>query len=190
MTVELLIARYGVLGIFLGAGIEGETVVVAGGLLAHRGLVPLWAACGAAAAGSFIVDQVFYSLGRHFSEHPRLQTMKRKPAFAKAIAALERHPTGFIFAFRFLYGLRTVSPIVIGIAGIPRARFMILNALAAVLWGTVFTLIGYACGNGIEQVFGRLHLHTHLMVVAACAAAAGLIVFCLGRWSWKALHQE
>jgi len=189
MTVELLIARYGVLGIFLGSGIEGETVVVAGGLLAHRGLVPFWAAAAAAAAGSFLIDQVFYSVGRHFSEHPRLQTMKRKPAFAKAIAALERHPTGFIFAFRFLYGLRTVSPVVIGIAGVPRARFMILNALAAVLWGTLFTLLGYAFGNGIEQVFGRLHLHTHLLVVAACAAALAFVTFCLGRWGWRALHQ-
>jgi membrane protein DedA with SNARE-associated domain len=164
--------------------------VVAGGLLAHRGLVPLWAAAGAATAGSFLIDQVFYSVGRHFSEHPRLQAMKRKPAFAKAIAALERHPTGFIFAFRFLYGLRTVSPVVIGIAGVPRVRFMVLNALAAVVWGTLFTLLGYGFGNGVEQVVGRLHPNTHLLVVAACAISAALIAFCLGRWGWRTLHQE
>ena len=189
MTVELLIARYGVLGIFLGAGLEGETAVVAGGLLAHRGLVPLWAAAGAAAAGSFLVDQFFYSVGRRFSDHPRLQAMKRKPAFAKAITALERRPTGFIFAFRFLYGLRTVSPVVIGIAGVPRTRFVILNAAAALLWGTLFTLLGYAFGNGIERILGHLRPSTHLLVAAACAVLAAFAVFHLGRWGWRALHR-
>jgi len=189
MTIELLLARYGVLGIFLGAAIEGETVVVAGGLLAHRGLVPLWAAAGAAAAGSFLADQFFYSLGRNFSDHPRLEAMKRKPAFAKAITALQRRPTGFIFAFRFLYGLRTVSPVVIGIAGVPRARFIMLNAAAALLWGVLFTLLGYAFGNAIEQMFGRLRPSMHLLVAAACAGAAAFAVFHLGRWGWRALHR-
>ena len=39
MTIEALVARYGVVAIFLGAGVEGEAAVVTGGVLAHQGLV-------------------------------------------------------------------------------------------------------------------------------------------------------
>ena len=51
MAIEALIARYGLAAIFLGAGIEGETSVVAGGVLAHRHLLPLWGVWLAAASG-------------------------------------------------------------------------------------------------------------------------------------------
>jgi membrane protein DedA with SNARE-associated domain len=190
MTIDLIIERFGVLGVFLGAGVEGETVAVAGGLLAHRGLIPLWAAAAAAACGSFVADQLLYFAGRHFSDHPRLAPIKRKPAFAKAILALDRHPTGFIFAFRFLYGLRTVSPIVIGIAGVPPSRFILINAIAAAIWGPLFTCVGYAFGTGIEQAFGRLRPEIHLLAVAACAGLAAFVAFHIGRWSWRALHRE
>ncbi len=47
---------------------------------------------------------------------------------------LERHPTGFILAFRFLYGMRTISPVIIGLSGVPFRKFLLLNAIAAGIW--------------------------------------------------------
>ena len=58
MTIETLVAKYGLLAILLGAGVEGEAVVVTGGVLAHRGLVPLIPACICAAVGSFRISLV------------------------------------------------------------------------------------------------------------------------------------
>jgi len=176
MTIEALLLRYGLLAIFLGAGIEGETVVVLGGVMAHRGLVPLWAAALAAAAGSFLVDQLFFLAGRRFRTHPRLRKLTEKPAYARAMAALERHPTGFIFAFRFLYGLRTISPFAIGTSRIPARRFLPLNAAAALVWAPLFSGLGYVFGGAIEQVFGRLHAVEHivLLILAAAVLVTGL----------------
>ena len=114
LTIEALIARYGLAAIFIGAGIEGETSVLAGGLFAHEGMLSLPGAMIAAASGSFLADQAFFAAGRRFRDHRWVQRAQHKPAFAKALETLERHPIGFIFAFRFLYGLRTVSPIAIG----------------------------------------------------------------------------
>ena len=183
MTIEAIIARYGVLAVFLGAGLEGETVVVSGGLLAHRGLLPLVPTMAAAATGSFVADQIFFLLGRRFRDHPRVRGISAKPAFARALAMLERHPVAFVLAFRFLYGLRTVSPIAIGTTALPASRFVLLNAIAAVLWGIVFTAIGYAFGHGIELAFGRLRSIGH---VAAAVGGITLVLLILGwlvrRW--------
>jgi membrane protein DedA with SNARE-associated domain len=154
MAIETLIARYGLAAIFLGAGIEGETSVIAGGVLAHRHLISLSGAIAAAALGSCVADQLFFAAGRYFREHRRVRAMAAKPAFAKALVTFEHHPTLFVIGFRFLYGLRTVSPAAIGTSHIRTRKFVLLNALSAAIWGALFTGIGYGFGSGIERLFG------------------------------------
>ncbi len=170
VTFEILIARYGLVALFVGAGLEGETVAMIGGLLAHQRFFPLTGAMIAVAAGSFVADQIFFAIGRRFRDHPRVRKIAAKPGFAKALAAFERHPRSFIFAFRFIYGLRTVSPIAIGTTAIPARIFVPLNAAAAILWGVIFVGIGFVFGNGIERVFGKLRSAEHVLIAAAAVA--------------------
>jgi membrane protein DedA with SNARE-associated domain len=63
MTFELLIARYGLPAIFLGTMLEGETVVIIGGFLAHRGYLSLFGVIIAATIGTLLADQFFFFLG-------------------------------------------------------------------------------------------------------------------------------
>lgn len=133
MTLQVLLTRYGLLALFIGAGAEGETVVVIGGMLAHRGVMNFTDAILAAAAGSFLADQILFTFGRRLRDHPRVVRITTKPAFARALAELDRHPNGFIFAFRFLYGLRVVSPIAIDTSHVPVPRFVTINAAAAIV---------------------------------------------------------
>ena len=173
MSIELLIAKYGLLAIFLGAGIEGETVVILGGVFAHRHLVSfLWAAL-AAAAGSFTADQLLFFAGRHARQYRAVQKLIEQPAFARVKGLLERYPTGFIFSFRFIYGIRAMSPVAIGMSNVAAGKFVVLNAAAACIWGPLFTAVGYLFGQGIEQAFGHLSLHRHLFI------ALGTIVLLL-----------
>ena len=87
MTIAAILARYGLIAIFVGAGVEGETVVVTGGVMAHQGLVPLAGAMAAAVLGSFAADQLLFLTGRRFRDHPRVVGWMRRPAFARALAA-------------------------------------------------------------------------------------------------------
>jgi membrane protein DedA with SNARE-associated domain len=174
MTLEAIIARYGLMALFLGAGVEGETVVVAGGVLVHKHLLPFPQAIAAAAAGSFLADQIFFAIGRRFRDHPRVRRITAKPAFARAYAMLEHHPVGFVLAFRFLYGLRIMSPLAIGTSAMPMRRFVPLNAAAAIVWATSFVILGALFGNALDRVFGQLSPAGHALI-AAGAVALGLI---------------
>ena len=177
MSIEALVARFGLPALFLGAGIEGEAVVLAGGLLAHQGLVPLGGVMVATALGSFVADQAWFAAGRHFREHRWVAKARGKPAFARALGALERHPVGFIFAFRFIYGFRTISPIAIGTTAVSPRLFLLVNAIAAVIWGVVFSTVGYLFGHEVEAWLGRLHPHgRRLWWIMAGLVAAGLVV--------------
>jgi membrane protein DedA with SNARE-associated domain len=170
MTFEMLIARFGLLALFVGAGVEGETVAMIGGLLAHQHFFPLPGAMIAVAAGSFVADQIFFAIGRRFRDHPRVRRIAARPGFAKAVAAFERHPRRFILVFRFIYGLRTVSPIAVGTTDIPARIFIPLNAVAAIVWGVLFTGIGYVFSQGIEQFFGKLRSAEHMLIAGAGVA--------------------
>jgi membrane protein DedA with SNARE-associated domain len=170
LAIEALVARYGLLAILAGAGIEGEAVVITGGILVHRGLLPFWGVAITAAIGSCVIDQLWFLAGRYFRDRRWVQKMIARPAFARALSVLERHPTKFIFSFRFIYGLRTISPVAIGTSTIPARRFVLLNVLAAAVWGPLLTWIGYAFGKAIDPL-----LRNSQWAVLAVIGAALLI---------------
>jgi membrane protein DedA with SNARE-associated domain len=176
MPFELIIARYGLAAVCIGAGVEGETAVMAGGVLAHQQLVSLPSVATAAAIGSFVADQCFFSVGRHFRDRAWVQNRLGKPAARRAVALLERYPDRFILAIRFLYGIRTLSPIAVGTSDIARARFMSLNAVAAVFWAILFTTIGYELGDGLKALFRHVHPFMHVLTGAFVVVVGALLL--------------
>ena len=126
------------------------------GMGAHRGLFALPAAWGAVLAGTLIADQGLYYVGRLLKDRPWVLRMRATGRFEKAQALFERHPQKFVLLFRFLYGLRTASPLLVGTSGFPPLRFAILNLVAAVLWSLLFVGLGFAFGLGIERLYDRM----------------------------------
>ena len=92
MTIEAIVARWGVAAVFAGVVLEGETAVIAGGLIAHQGLASWPAVFLAAAIGSFLADQFFFAAGRRYRDRPMVQRWMKQRAFAKALQLLERYP--------------------------------------------------------------------------------------------------
>ncbi|WP_174279046.1 DedA family protein [Sphingomonas bacterium] len=183
MTLEGLVRHYGLVALFLGAGLEGEAVVVAGGLLAHQGLFSLTGACVAASVGSFLADQIWFAVGRRSRDHRWVRRVRGKRTFARALGWLERYPRSFIFLFRFIYGMRTVSPVAIGTSQVPARLFFPINAIAAVMWGTIFSIVGYLFGHGFEAFAGRLRPRGHhLWWIVGGLVAAGVALGAVHWW--------
>jgi membrane protein DedA with SNARE-associated domain len=181
-----IIARYGLAALFVGGGIEGETVVVVGGILAHRGLVSLPGAMAATAAGSFAADQIFFLIGRKASGWRLVQRLKRNPIYARALSLLERYPIGFIFAFRFIYGFRTISPFAIGTSGVSERLFLPCNAAAAIIWACTFTTLGYVFGKEVERFLGRYEPTPATIAIGVAVLVAAGVALHVGRRWWTA----
>src|SRR5262249_45795217 len=83
----------------------------------------------------------------------------RRPAWqrraTRAEAMLNRFGTLFVLAFRFLYGLRTISPVFLGAARYPLRRFVPLNVLSAAIWPTSFSVAGAGVGEALPSIPGR-----------------------------------
>lgn len=146
------IAYWGLPAIFLGAALEGEASVICGGILAQRAIFSLPAVIACATIGSFITDQALFLLGRHMGMSPRLRAHLDRPVARRALGLVQRRPIGFVLAFRFLYGLRLFSPLVIGTTQIAYWHFLLLNAFAAAIWASLFATVGFWLGNSTNAI--------------------------------------
>lgn len=73
----------------------------------------------------------------------------------------------------FLYGLRTITPIALGISHVPAWRFVLFNILGAGAWAVAFGGGGYLFGNALEGLLGDLR-HYERMLFALVAVAGGM----------------
>lgn len=182
MTHQLLVqlvAQYGYLAVFIGTFLEGESVLIAGGFLAHRGYMALPWVMLAAFVGSMLGDQLAYFLGRW--RGPRF--LAARPAWharaEKVMDKLHRHKVLIILGFRFVWGLRNATPFVLGASHIPVRVFISLNAVGAAIWAVAVAAGGYVFGYALEAALGRMKHYEHLIV-------AGLIVAGVALWIWHA----
>lgn len=177
MSLEELIAGYGYAAIAVGTFLEGETILVLGGLAAHRGYLKFPWVVASAVLGTLTGDQIFFHIGRTRGR----SLMDRRPGWKakseRVFSLMNRHQVLLILGFRFLYGLRTVTPFVLGASGIPRLRFTILNAAGALVWAVAVGVMGYFLGHALEVIIGDVKRY-EMWLFAGVAAVGGIAWSC------------
>jgi membrane protein DedA with SNARE-associated domain len=169
------LATYGYWAVFLGCVMEGETILILGGMAAHQHLLKLWPVIAWASAGGMLGDQLLFWSGRYFGAR-LLPRLKRHQAQIKRVSGLiDRYPSTSVFSVRFLYGMRLVGPMVIGASGLSPLRFSLLNMFGAMVWATLFVTGGYWAGEALQRLFGnlkpyRLPIALGVVVVVAIVA--------------------
>ena len=173
-TLSELISNYGYLAILIGTFLEGETILILGGLAAHMGLLELPWVMATALVGSFTGDQLFFYIGRHFGPRIIAVRLSWQESAEKVYRHLHRHQNLLILTFRFFYGLRNVTPFAIGSARISPARFFMLNLLGAVVWAVVFASAGYLSGEAFSLILSDFR-HYELYLLLGLVAAGFLL---------------
>jgi membrane protein DedA with SNARE-associated domain len=175
LTFESLIENYGYLAILVITFIEGETIVILAGIAAHLGFLELHWVIITAIVGSVSGDQLWYYMGRRWGPKIIARRLSWQEGAQKVYKLLERHQYWLILTFRFYYGIRNVTPFVIGSAQIPRLRFFVLNFIGAIAWAIVFASAGYILGKAFEEFIDDYHRYA-LNIIGA-VIALGLLVW-------------
>jgi membrane protein DedA with SNARE-associated domain len=152
-----LIQDYGYLIILVWTFVEGETIVIVAGFAAQLGYLELAWVIVAAIAGSFSGDQLWYYLGRHWGPKIIARRLSWQASADRVYRHLHRHKNFLILTFRFYYGLRNVTPFVVGSSQVGRTRFFVLNLIGAIIWAVVFASAGFFSGEAMDLLMIDVH---------------------------------
>jgi len=175
MSLENLMETYGYWALLLGTLLEGETVVVIAGFLAHQGYIHLKWVMLFSFLGSLMGDQFYFYIGRWKGQNflGKKPNWKRKANRIQLL--IEKHQNLLILGFRFLYGFRTITPFVIGMSNIRTIKFTILNTISALIWAIIVSLAGFIFGRTLELILDDIK-HYEIEAVVAITAI-GLIIW-------------
>lgn len=172
MSFSALVAQYGLVAVFAGTLLEGETLLAVAGYAAHRGYLDFWAVVAIGATGAVAGDQFWFRLGRRKGR----ALLARRPALAarigRALTLIERHPNAILAGQRFVWGLRTALPLAAGMSRVSARRFLGLNVFSAMLWAPLVAGAGYLSGALASQVVEALHRYEHWGVAAVLGVSA------------------
>ena len=173
--MEELITRYGLLGIFVGAALEGDMVVILSGVAAHLQLLHFPAALATGWLGAVVADCVWYAIGRSRSSQAR-QTKAYQLVGPRIEELAGRLGASEIIIARFLFGTRIASMLFWGIHGLPFARFAVLDVIGCAIWASALASLGYAFSGSAAVLIGDVKRVEMWLLVAIVSATIATVV--------------
>ena len=143
-------------GAFIGLVAPGETVVIAGGVIAGQGeikLIPLiglvWICAILGDTTSFYIGK---RLGREFLERhgPRVKITHER--LEQVDGYFDRHGGKTILIGRFIGLVRAIAPFIAGSSQMAFRNFVPYSVVGTGLWATTFCVLGYIFWRSFDQV--------------------------------------
>jgi len=181
-TLQHLIAQYGYFAIALGCFLEGETSILLGVFAAHRGILDAEGVWIAAICGTVFGDNLCFHIGRYMGRPALDKRPSWRPKVARVEVLLKHYGAPMMIGFRFLYGLRYVTPFVFGSLGISPLRFFIYDLIGTLLWASTITLIGVYLASAVQKALAHIqNVEQALVVIVILGALIGYGVYRLRR---------
>ncbi|RXJ92891.1 DedA family protein [Malaciobacter molluscorum] len=172
-----LLKEYGYIILFAWGMLEGEAGLVMAGLLSHTGDMTLYIAIFVAGLGGFAGDQVYFYIGRFNKAYVYKKFRGQRRKFALAHLLLKKHGWPIIFMQRYMYGMRTIIPISIGITRYSAKMFAFINLISAWCWATITILPVWYFGEEILVVLHWAKEHWYFALPFALVFGGSIIYY-------------
>jgi membrane protein DedA with SNARE-associated domain/membrane-associated phospholipid phosphatase len=173
-------------GAFVGLVAPGETVVIAGGVVAGQGeidLLPLiglvWTCAVLGDTTSFFIGR---RLGRGFLERHGTKVRITPQRLRQVEGYFARHGGKTILVGRFIGLVRALAPFVAGSSGLAYGRFIPFSVVGCGLWGALFCVLGYLFWQSFDRVAQVAGQATFAFGVTAAVVVGGV-------WAYRRLRR-
>jgi len=178
MHYEALIAHYGYIILVVSMLLTTMVVAILGGLAAHVGYLNLYWATATIFVSNLIFTEVYFYIGRRGST----RLLRKHPDWNDKIARIEHmiehYNIWFVLLYRFMVGLRVVTPFVVGTTKVTWLHFLITNTIGCLVWSIFCVVLGYYFGAAVELMLKDVQHYEKY-------AAAVIVVLAVLYW---ALH--
>ena len=161
----------------LGVPLPGETMLItAAAFAAATHQLSIAGVIAAAIVGAIVGDNIGFGIGwfggypllRRFGKYVRLD----EPKLKVGRYIFMRHGAKVVFFGRFVSVLRTYAAFLAGTNRMHWIRFVIANALGAIVWATLYGVAAYTLAGAISKLSTPVEIGFAALAVVAIIAAA------------------
>ncbi len=139
--------------------------IIAAGMLSYAGEMNLSIVIVIAAAANFIGDTLLFYLGRYSKKEIMPYWKKQSRSLALAQILFKKHGAKIIFFKKYVYGLKTLVPIAIGLSKFSFNKFSVINLLSAIVWAMSLGLLSFFAGDILIRFFEFIKTQPWIMPI-------------------------
>ncbi|TKI69084.1 DedA family protein [Sulfurimonas crateris] len=146
------LATYGYIGLFLYSLGGGFVAIIAAGVLSFMGKMDLTTSILIAFVANALGDFLLFYMARYQKTMMMDGLKKHRRKLALAHIMMKKNGSWIILFQKFVYGIKTLIPIAIGLTKYDFKKFAILNVLSAGVWALAFGLGSYYSGSFLMNI--------------------------------------
>ena len=149
--MDELIKEWGYIVLFLYSFGGGFIALIAAGVLSYTGDLNIYITLLVAGSSNFLGDQFLFLMARnnkHFAKDI-MKKHRRKVAYAHLM--LKKQGSKAIFLQKYIYGVKTLIPLAIGLTKYEQSKFLFYNFFATIVWVLVFGISSYMLGETVME---------------------------------------
>ena len=147
------LSTYGYIVLFLYSFGGGFIALVAAGVLSFMGEMDLVLSMLIAGSANFIGDTTLFYMSRYHKTEVMKYIHKHRRKLALSHLLMKKHGSWIVIMQKFVYGIKTLIPLAIGLTKYDFKKFTILNLVGTVAWALAFGYGSYASGEALMKVF-------------------------------------
>lgn len=150
----------------------GFVALLAAGILSSAESLNIFICILVAGSANFIGSCLLFYLSRYQKNEVMKMFQKHRRKIALAHIWIKKFGVWIIFIHKYLYGIKTIVPIVVGFSKYAGKKFVAYNALASFVWASAIGVIAYIMGDLIRQIYERYSNPYIFPVSALCIILA------------------
>jgi len=124
--------------------------LIGAGILSAMGNMDITLAIVIATLFNFVGDSFLFYMSQTNKREVMGYMKKHKRKIAYTNLLMRRYGWLAVFLQKYIYGVKTLVPIVMGLTKYDFKKFVILNFFAAIVWGLVVGLVSYYFSSAVQ----------------------------------------
>jgi membrane protein DedA with SNARE-associated domain len=146
------LVTYGYIGLFLYSLGGGFIALIGAGVLSFMGKMDLTLSMTIAFLANAIGDVLLFYMARYQKSMMMEGLRKHRRKLALSHVLMKKYGSWIILFQKFVYGIKTLIPIAIGLTKYDFKKFAILNVLSSGVWALTFGFGSYYSGEFLVKV--------------------------------------
>lgn len=155
----------------------GMIALLAAGLLASAGSLDIALCMLTAAVANFLGDEGLYYFAKLNKAQVLANFKKHRRKLALAQILFKSYGIYIIIAKKYIYGLKTLIPLAIGLSKFDAKKFTLINALGAILWAISLGLLAFFAGDLVRYLSNYFGSNSATLIIGLVLILALIWVY-------------